>query len=382
MFGKQRCYLCGGKLDNGRCTACGLDNTKNQRKNYRLNESSLTRTAEAAETIESAGSRPTEKEDSGGRKQQKTEKAFGQSFGQPADRREDKKAVKIPKAPEAADRTQRARRPAGRSYDSMRTKRYFGWIVAVVLIISVGMPIVTELLDSADTDTDSQVWTDGEDYEYDQYQFVTRELSDTGDVYDMILGNGKYYVGVNIPEGSYTVELTDGEGSVNVDDPENSIYLYQYFGYDEDSGDTTVLEDVRLYEGAVISISGTASLDFHSENAQVQAMSAETNPLTESVSLEDGRTYTAGTDFPEGIYDISGSAWATVDYKVYLGEIYDEEDLNYRWESVWFDEDPKPYCNVVLPAGTEITVDGEDVVLVPSPVTGGQDYDRYYDRYR
>ena len=42
MFGKQRCYLCGGKLENGRCTACGLDNAKNVQKKYRLNESSRT----------------------------------------------------------------------------------------------------------------------------------------------------------------------------------------------------------------------------------------------------------------------------------------------------------------------------------------------------
>ena len=38
---KRRCYLCGGKLVNGRCTLCGLDNTKIERKNYRLNESSF-----------------------------------------------------------------------------------------------------------------------------------------------------------------------------------------------------------------------------------------------------------------------------------------------------------------------------------------------------
>ena len=102
-------------------------------------------------------------------------------------------------------------------------------------------------------------WTEED---YDPYQFAARELSDSGDVYDALLGQGKYYVGVNIPEGSYTVELADGEGSLNVDDPENGIYLYQYFGYDEDYGDKTLLEDVRLYEGAAVSISGQVRLDF------------------------------------------------------------------------------------------------------------------------
>ena len=235
-------------LDNGRCTVCGLDNTRKQKKNYRLNESSLS----------PAGEKAVER----------------------AERDEQRPAKPM----------QMTRRMADRPYDGMRTKRYLGWIVAVVLIISVGVPIVTELLDSADSEADRQVWTEED---YDPYQFAARELSDSGDVYDALLGQGKYYVGVNIPEGSYTVELADGEGSLNVDDPENGIYLYQYFGYDEDYGDKTLLEDVRLYEGAAVSISGQVRLDFHSENAQVQSMSYETNPLTESVPLEAGRTYTA-----------------------------------------------------------------------------------------
>lgn len=43
MFKKKECYLCGGKLINGRCSSCGLDNTKLEKKNYRLNESSFDR---------------------------------------------------------------------------------------------------------------------------------------------------------------------------------------------------------------------------------------------------------------------------------------------------------------------------------------------------
>ena len=39
MLGGKRCYLCGGKLVNGRCVECGLDNEKNTKKVYHLNES-------------------------------------------------------------------------------------------------------------------------------------------------------------------------------------------------------------------------------------------------------------------------------------------------------------------------------------------------------
>lgn len=220
------------------------------------------------------------------RRKKLPERGRGEQSGQRKRRLHRNQAVslrKMGRAPgtAAAKPMQMTRRMADRPYDGMRTKRYLGWIVAVGLIISVGVPIVTELLDSADSEADRQVWTEED---YDPYQFAARELSDSGDVYDALLGQGKYYVGVNIPEGSYTVELADGEGSLNVDDPENGIYLYQYFGYDEDYGDKPLLEDVRLYEGAAVSISGQVRLDFHSENAQVQSMSYETNPADRECS--------------------------------------------------------------------------------------------------
>ena len=46
MFGKKSCYLCGGKIVNGRCVECGLDNERNAKKKYRLNESSRDRKKE------------------------------------------------------------------------------------------------------------------------------------------------------------------------------------------------------------------------------------------------------------------------------------------------------------------------------------------------
>lgn len=39
MGKKNECYLCGEKLHQGYCRACGLDNTKIKRRNYKLNES-------------------------------------------------------------------------------------------------------------------------------------------------------------------------------------------------------------------------------------------------------------------------------------------------------------------------------------------------------
>ena len=372
MFGKQRCYLCGGKLENGRCTACGLDNAKNAQKKYRLNESSRTQAVKISDR-QAKETAAAKVEKSAGT----AEKMSGKTVVKADDflKKEKNTAAKMQKA---VRRAAAEKQPA-----DVRAKRYIGWITAVILIIMAGVPLVKELFDLSDQETQDVLYDmEDQDYVYDEYQFVTRELSESGEIYDALLGKGEYCVGINLPEGSYTVELADGAGTLNVDDPENSIYLYQYLGNNEDYNEMTVLEDVRLYEGAVVSISGAVGLNFHSENAQVQAMSVETNPLTESVTLEAEQIYTAGEDFPEGIYDIRGSDWVTVEYSVYLGEIYEEDDLNYWWQNIWFEEGQDAYRNAVLPAGTEITADGDGVTLVPSSIIGSQDYDAYYDRYR
>ena len=86
MFGKQRCYLCGGKLDNGRCTVCGLDNTRKQKKNYRLNESSLSPAGEkAVERAERDEQRPA-KEEAAGKRARRAERAEEKTITQKSGR--------------------------------------------------------------------------------------------------------------------------------------------------------------------------------------------------------------------------------------------------------------------------------------------------------
>ena len=226
--------------------------------------------------------------------------------------------------------------------------------------------------------------------EYDPYMNTTRELSETGATYDCVLGYGEYEIGAQIPEGTYEVELVSGEGSMQQDDPENSIYYYSYFSEDEsdtDAGD--YLDDVRLYTGGHLKIDTGLVVQFHSENAQTEQMQLEENPLTEQVTLKAGNTYTAGTDFPAGWYDVteaSGVDWAELRYKIYLGELYDKENetLNYENYGLWFyDTDgSESYRNAVFPEGTELEVVDGDLILTPSGSVKNQNYDSFYDMYR
>lgn len=386
MFKKKECYLCGGKLINGRCSSCGLDNTKLEKKNYRLNESSFDRKKKqnVGHLCESHN----------GRKRKKLQVEYQQK---------ENPRIEIPQTgqmqPGGPTVFNPARKAHTGSYEEQKKARKISGILAGIIVAIVAFTNIAgsvgDFISSFGDDFHSSDydWNDDGsevDSEYDPYMNTTRELSETGATYDCVLGYGEYEIGAQIPEGTYEVELVSGEGSMQQDDPENSIYYYSYFSEEEsdtDAGD--YLDDVRLYTGGHLKIDTGLVVQFHSENAQTEQMQLEENPLTEQVTLKAGNTYTAGTDFPAGWYDVteaSGVDWAELRYKIYLGNLYDEEyeNLNYENYGLWFyDTDgSESYRNAVFPEGTELEVVDGDLILTPSGSVKNQNYDSFYDMYR
>lgn len=403
---KRRCYLCGGKLVNGRCTLCGLDNTKIERKNYRLNESSFDgKGIEAKHLCESHNGKPSgglnrqgQASWQSGRNQQRQvswqngQNQQGQTFRQNGQNQQGQTS---------RQRGQNWTQTGGKKKTAGKQKK--GWISTVIvllmILISVGGPAVSYIKTVIETvinqfdDADSDNWWDGSDVdtsvdETDPYEFVTRELSDSGEVYDTELGYGEYVVGTDIPEGTYEVTLQSGYGSFQTEDPDNSIYLYGYFSEnasDEDE-DITEMEDVRLYDGAHVMIGEDVVLAFHTENGQTGQMQSEDNPLSVTYTLQPEKKYTVGKEIPAGVYDVSGTKdWAVMEYEIYLGELYDKEydSLNYQSYSIMVEAGSENaiYKNAVLTEGTEITVTGK-MILTPSKKIGSQDYEAFYDIYR
>ena len=415
MFGKKSCYLCGGKLVNGRCVECGLDNERNAQKKYRLNESSRDRKAriqyenvkdekswtETSRKEESRSGTNWEKNAGGTRisKDTASARSGADQAGNPLEKIQTQagRAVSQISAPvksawntekkKSAGRTGRVSMDRNRNSSGTAKKGVtLAAVVSVVAVILGGISSIVSNFSSEDEWTWEETgWGDeNTEYEYDPYEYVEAELSETGEVYDVELTSGEYVVGVHLPEGNYTASMNEEDGYINVSDDENGIYLYQAFGYEEEYDEVTEMNDIRLFEGAILNVSGDGSFSFHTDTAQTQDMSPEPNPLTESVQLSTGGTYVAGEDFPEGVYDVVAEEWTSVEYSVYLGEIYEDDELNYWQNSLWFsvDNGEDSYRNVVLPAGTEISTDTAAVTLVPSEVIRSTDYDSYYDRYR
>ena len=406
---KRRCYLCGGKLVNGRCTLCGLDNTKIERKNYRLNESSFDRKGiEAKHLCESHNGKPSgsHTNQSGGQNRQRQngqnqQRQVSWQNGQNQQGQTFRQNGQNQQGQTSRQRGQNWTQTGGKKKTAGKQKK--GWISTVIvllmILISVGGPAVSYIKTVIETvinqfdDADSDNWWSGSEIdtsvdENDPYEFVTRELSDSGELYDTELGYGEYVVGTDIPEGTYEVTLQSGYGSFQTEDPDNSIYLYGYFSEnasDEDE-DITEMEDVRLYDGAHVMIGEDVVLAFHTENGQTGQMQSEDNPLSVTYTLQPEKKYTVGKEIPAGVYDVSGTKdWAVMEYEIYLGELYDKEydSLNYQSYSIMVEAGSENaiYKNAVLTEGTEITVTGK-MILTPSKKIGSQDYEAFYDIYR
>ncbi len=387
MFFGERCSLCGGKLDSNHiCSECGLDNNKSER-HYHVNQSScdgqpLTHVHSKSEYDSGRANRSARRQSGTG----------AGSAGRAAS------GAKRTQSETGRSQTGRTQSPGGvrrtwgtgeRSgyYNANtaregRTRRARGKKIAIVIIILVVLCVVApsllgnllgEYISRREDESNSY-----SSYEYDPYAYVTREIPAEGESYSRQFSQGDYVVGVHIPEGTYVAEGS-GEDyiSLSVDDSENGIYLYE--SLDEE---TTQVDDVRLYTGAVVAVSGSGYLTLSADNAQTDQMGGQANPLTESVSVRGGQTMTAGEDFPAGVYDIS----AVSGYGYPEITIYDEDGNELKTRYIWFSDSSvteRSYLNMVLPEGTVIVNEDEDLdlELTPSQTIESEDYMSYYLYY-
>ncbi len=352
----KKCTLCGGRLSGGKCEFCGLNNSLYDR-DYLKN----------SYEVPSASSTPA------GRAV-----PHRQSSGGSSDKRQIKRRQKDPVP----------RRTPSRSSSKMR-KLALLLIIAIILLftllpalIQAGKNILQEFsasysVSSLQTDTGSDFYDDSSPYLY-----VTRDIPESGGAYETVLGNGYYLVGVHIPEGIYTAELKEGTGSFHITDEENMIYDYIWFGDDEEYNEVHYQEDIRLYNGAWVSIDDTVFLTLTTDNAQPLTSESGPNPSAGSAVILDADTYIVGEDFAEGIYDLYlETALDTADSSLEL--TYPDGNSDYLWmsnssysgiQNYYSDHGIK---NVVLPAGTVLLLEGDNIVLQPSEEYFDIDYHSY-----
>lgn len=375
MFGK-RCSLCGGKLNSsGICTECGLDNSKSD-KNYRINRSDCDGMPLTHVHEEKEKHRPDRKADHREINHKETNHKK-RDYGKQGYRMNE------------SDMTGKKRRKHVQTPDITNRRRPLKIVILAIIVIAVLGNLYEEhkydieyaigdAVQGVFQDKEGQTANDTDESDYDHYQYVTREIPEEGESTDYELSSGNYVVGVEIPEGIYTVTPKDDYDTVQIDDPENSIYLYEYT-----EGKKDKIEDVRLYKGAVLTLRCKTTEKLHTDNAQdidTLETAGQSNPLAEPVEIKGQKVLTAGKDFEPGIYDldrISGDG----DVKI---TIYSEEQEEMNSWSQYLSEDGidgETFHYLVIPENAVVEV-SEDlrIKLTPTEMIASTDYYSFYNR--
>ena len=375
MFGK-RCSLCGGKLNSrGICTECGLDNSKSD-KNYRINRSDCDGMPLTHVHGEKEKHRPDRKADHREINHKETNHKK-RDYGKQGYRMNE------------SDMTGKKRRKHVQTPDITNRRRPLKIVILAIIVITVLGNLYEEhkydieyaigdAVQDVFQDTGDQKTNDTDETDYDHYQYVTREIPKEGESADYELASGNYVAGVEIPEGIYTVTPQDDYDTVQIDDPENSIYLYEYT-----EGKKDKIKDIRLYRGAHLTLNCRTTVKLHTDNAQdVEAMetAGQSNPLTESVDIKGQKTLTAGRDLEPGIYDLSRVSGAgNVDVIIYSDE---QEEIN-SWSQCLSEDgiDGETFHYLVIPENATMEV-SEDlkIRLTPSEQIASTDYYGFYNR--
>ncbi|VUX13021.1 Uncharacterised protein [Dorea longicatena] len=375
MFGK-RCSLCGEKLNSrGICTECGLDNSKSD-KNYRINRSDCDGMPLTHVHEEKEKHRPDRKADHREINHKETNHKK-RDYGKQGYRMNE------------SDMTGKKRRKHVQTPDITNRRRPLKIVILAIIVIAVLGNLYEEhkydieyaigdAVQGVFQDTGDQKTNDTDKTDYDHYQYVTREIPKEGERADYELSSGNYVAGVEIPEGIYTVTPKDDYDAVQIDDPENSIYLYEYT-----EGKKDKIEDIRLYKGAHLTLKCKTTVKLHTDNAQdVEAMetAGQSNPLTESVDIKGQKTLTAGRDLEPGIYDLRRVSGAgNVDIIIYSDE---KEEIN-SWSQGLSEDgiDGETFHYLVIPENATLEV-SEDlkIRLTPSKQIASTDYYGFYNR--
>lgn len=375
MFGK-RCSLCGGKLNSrGICTECGLDNSKSD-KNYRINRSDCDGMPLTHVHEEKEKHRPDRKAD---------HREINHKGTNHKKRDYGKQGYRM----NESDMTGKKRRKHVQTPDITNRRRPLKIVILAIIVIAVLGNLYEEhkydieyaigdAVQGVFQDTGDQKTNDTDETDYDHYQYVTREIPKEGESADYELASGNYVAGVEIPEGIYTVTPQDDYDTVQIDDPENSIYLYEYT-----EGKKDKIKDIRLYKGAHLTLNCRTTVKLHTDNAQdVEAMetAGQSNPLTESVDIKGQKTLTAGRDLEPGIYDLSRVSGAgNVDVIIYSDE---QEEIN-SWSQCLSEDgiDGETFHYLVIPENATMEV-SEDlkIRLTPSEQIASTDYYGFYNR--
>lgn len=184
---------------------------------------------------------------------------------------------------------------------------------------------------------------------------------------DFRLISGHHTAGVDFPAGTYQLNAIQWSGHVKssngaVDSPmgfeqhnTNGVNIYE-----------SVIDDVDLPAGTVLSLSGGVILRMISDDADTAPLTPRDQEITESVTLTAGR-FVAGTDFPAGTYDFTAITGIGNVESSNMNDYGINDVMGTTWRiSEGFGFCVADYENIELPEGTTLSISGVELLLTPS----------------
>lgn len=383
----KNCSLCGGRVVNGICTECGMDNRKNDDKYLKqLNQGECdkkllthihSQDEQRADTWK-VREKTAEKEAVKLQPKYQKKEDFGkaENFGSSGDFRK-------------ADWKKHTGngslyKSSAKSYGSKKasTGNKKGRLALVITIgatlLSMGMTIIPLFESGHGTlEPDIQEAVDVESW-YEMTP-VYPDISEVGAPFDAELTAGIYKVGVHIPEGNYNIDI-DKQTTLQINNPELSYYDFLSGG-----NGAYIIEGQPLYAGSWLTVGDGGKVHFKTENGQTNTVEPmQVNPLTE-VNEVSGELV-SGIDFEPGVYDLSVVNDEFGNFEVYLSEETDmlsQFCLSMKGRTNIGEIDLGDYAmeakNIPLPKGCIIKTGSMVIRMEPSVKIVTDDLSAYYE---
>lgn len=346
----ERCTLCGGRLVNGKCTECGLDNTKNDKK-YKLNTHNEKEVRFHSGDCEDHLNKNCDSSKAWGKTGAGSSRSTGKSSAGNS-RSTEKSGAGSTQTKATASKAQRAKTLKERSRTGTVKKksglnRLIFWIVLLVILFEVFgsslMGVFSGLRSSQDglgSLMDKLLMLNGGDGDVDWQDDGDVENVDVGEAlaekpneiiwneqsagyFEDGLTRGIYTAGYEIPVGTYQMFCDEGTAwcYLITDEGENREFFTLYSteqqeSYAESFGECDYFElsgELKLQEGDIIYVEECDEGVFIKGQGDGEAFLQQHKPqnLPGPVVVQDGME--AGGEFEPGVYDVM------------LGEIPEDE---------------------------------------------------------
>lgn len=179
-----------------------------------------------------------------------------------------------------------------------------------------------------------------------------------GETLTLYLQSGYYTAGVDIPSGTYDLEVICGNGYVTSDNYEFGRISESMGTYDNSY--SSAFRGMILNDGNTLKIDGV-TLKLTSTDASTAPLAGREAWAEEGYTLVSGN-HKAGRDFPAGVYDIfysSGNGYV---------DLTNEDESIYDYYMIGTDPewDTQVFYHCNLPEGTEIAIGNVQIDIYPS----------------